>query len=681
MTFFSFFSSDRFRDFRQSEQTQLIVLSVIVGGLIGFAAAGFRELVDLMTRLLWSGTESPAVIAPSLPWWRILLVPAAGGLAVGLLIQFVAKEIKGHGVPEVMEALALREGRMRGRLAPLKALGSMITIGTGGSAGREGPIVMIGSSLGATIGAISRIPSRSVKILIAAGAAGGIGATFNTPIAGAIFAAEVILGDFGVANFTPVIIGSVLGTVVCRTIYGDVPTFPMPPHAFTFASPWELIPYALLGLLAAVAAVAFIKSMAAMTDLFESRPAVPQWVRPAAGGLLLGALALAVPQVLGVGYQNAFAILSEETTWPWTLMFLILGAKIIATSLTLGSGGSGGILSPTLLMGALLGGGLGTIVNAVAPFPTAGPGAYAMVGMGAFLAADTFAPLTAVLMLFELTANYRIILPLMLACGLATLIATRLSKVSIYTEKLWRRGTVLSRGREVNILRNIPVRDVGLKPAATVAGHTSLIDLLRLMAASTHSRFFLLDAADRLSGTIDLVDLRQVVPEQEHLRNVLVAEDIATHPVRTVTPDTGLDRVMAEFGRSHVDELPVVETGTDDHLLGVIRRQDVVARYNREILTRDLASEISRGVEEVTTRTMVPLGDRYLLAELPVPPPLRGRLLSESELRTRYRVEVVMIRPRDGGEAVLPHSDHLLTGEDLLLVVGERDAVQHLYEL
>ncbi len=672
---------DRLRSLSQNEQTQLIVLSVVIGLLTGFAAVGFRELVDLTTRLFWRGTESPAAIVADLAWWRILLLPAGGGLLVGLLTRFAAGEIKGHGVPEVMEAVALREGRLRTRLAPLKALASMITIGTGGSAGREGPIVMIGSALGATMGSISRLPSRYLKILVATGAAGGIGATFNTPIAGAIFAAEVILGDFGVANFTPVIVGSVLGTVVSRTFYGDMPIFPISPGAFEFVSPWELIPYALLGLLAAVTAFGFIRTMSSTTEFFDSRRSLPAWFRPAIGGLLLGALALVAPQVLGVGYDSVQAILGDTHAWPWLIMFGILAAKMVATSLTLGSGGSGGILSPTLLMGALLGGGLGSIVHAIAPASTAGPGAYAMVGMGALLAANTFAPLSAMLMLFELTANYRIILPLMLACGLATLIATRLTKVSIYTEKLWRRGTVLSRGREINVLRNIPVHDCALQPAATTPENTSLPELIRLMASSTHSRIFLLDAEARLSGAIDLQDLHQVIPEQEHLRNVLVAEDIATHPVRTVTPEESLDRVLAEFGRSHVDELPVVETGTEDQLLGVIRRQDVVARYNREILTRDMVAEISRGVEDVSTRTMVPLGDQYLLAELPVPRPLRGTLLQDSQLRTRYRVEVVMIRPRDGGEAVLASGEHLLTAEDLLLVVGEREAVQRLYEL
>lgn len=670
-----------FRDFGHSDQTLLISLSVVVGVLAGLSAVGFRKMVHLFTQLVWRGMESPLEAAEIVPWWLVILIPAAGGLLVGLLIRYAASEVKGHGVPEVMEAVALREGRMRLRIVPLKALASAITIGSGGSAGREGPIVLIGSALGSTIGRISKLPADFLRILVAAGAAGGIGATFNTPIAGAIFAAEIILGDFGVAHFTPVVIGSVMATAVSRSFLGDNPTFAISPDGFQFVSVWELIPYAILGLLAAITAVLFTKILATSTDLFDNRLSLPDWLRPAVGGLLLGMLALAVPQVMGVGYGTMENMLSNQHTWPWVFMFLILGAKMLATSLTLGSGGSGGIFSPTLFMGAMLGGGLGSIVHAIAPASTATPGAYAMVGMGALVAATTHAPLTAALMLFELTANYRIILPLMLACSLATLIATRLSSVSIYTEKLKKRGIVLSHGREVNILRNIPVSSVPLAEAATVSKDASLSSLMALLASSTHSRFFLLDENGALSGSIDLVDLRKVIPDQEHLRHVLVAEDVATFQIHPVTPEATLNNVMMEFGRSHVDELPVVDSEGSRNLIGVVRRQDVIARYNREMLKMDMAEEMRRGVEDAASMKTVPLGDRYLLAEIPVPVSMENMALSETELRSRYRVEVVMIKPLDGDEAVIPEGNQILKEGDQLLVVGDRDAVSKLRNL
>ena len=669
------------RYFRQSDQTLLLSLSVVVGVLAGLSAVGFRELVHLFTQVIWRGTGSPLEAAQIVPWWFVLLIPAAGGLLVGLLIKYAASEVKGHGVPEVMEAVALREGRMRSRIVPLKALASAITIGSGGSAGREGPIVLIGSALGATIGRISRLPADFLRILVAAGAAGGIGATFNTPVAGAIFAAEIILGDFGVAHFTPVVIGSVMATAVSRSFLGDSPTFAISPEGFQFVSVWELIPYAILGLLAAITAVLFTKILSTTTDIFDDHLSLPDWLRPAVGGLMLGMLALAVPQVMGVGYGTMEDMLSNQHTWPWFFMFLILGAKMLATSMTLGSGGSGGIFSPTLLMGAMLGGGLGSIVHSIAPASTATPGAYAMVGMGALVAATTHAPLTAALMLFELTANYRIILPLMLACTLATLIATRLSSVSIYTEKLKKRGIVLSRGREVNILRKIPVSSVPLAEAATVSKDAPLSSLMALLASSTHSRFFLLDENGILSGSIDLVDLRKVIPDQEHLRHVLVAEDVATSQVHPVTPEDTLNHVMQEFGRSHVDELPVVEGRGSRNLIGVVRRQDVIAPYNREMLKMDMAEEMRRGVEDTASMQTVPLGDRYLLAEIPVPDSMTGMALSESDLRSRHRVEVVMIKPLDGDEAVIPEGSQILNKGDQLLVVGDRDSVRKLKNL
>jgi CIC family chloride channel protein len=673
---------------RQSDQVALTLLSVLVGVATGYGAVGFRYLIDLFTHLCWNGSSSPSTVAAALPFWRVMLMPAAGGVLVGLLIQFVSREVKGHGVPEVMESIALREGRIRLRVVPGKALGSSITIGTGGSAGREGPIVQIGSAIGSVVGRLARMPGGYLRILVASGAAGGISATFNTPVAGAIFAAEVILGDFGVSHFTPVVVGSVMAAAVSRSFYGDQPTFHIPREAFRIESVAEFIPYVLLGLLAALAGILFIRMLTGTVTFFDRRRSLPVWTRPAVGGLVIGLMALIFPQVLGVGYEAIERSLQPGTYGPLGLMLLILLLKMLATSLTLGSGGSGGVLSPSLFIGAMLGGAVGLVVHQLAPGWTADPAAYAMVGMGAVLAATTHAPLMSAIMLFELTGNYQIILPLMLTCTLATLVASRLLGVSIYTSELLRRGVVLSRGREVNLLRSVRVRAVLSDEYSTVDAATPLPMLMTLVAASTHSRFFLVDPEGGLRGAVDLADLRQLIPDQDLLRDVLVAEDVANPAVRAVCPDDDLALVLREFERSGVDDLPVVEgkvngkgEGTAARLIGVVRKNDVIARYNREMLKRDMALEVGVGVREAEDLATVPLGDRYLLAEVPVPAAMSGKTLREIGFRTHYGAEVVLVKPHAGGAPEVPQADTRLTEGEVLLVVGEREAIGRLRSL
>ncbi|MFO7769145.1 MAG: chloride channel protein [bacterium] len=370
--------------------------------------------------------------------------------------------------------------------------------GSGRWASAGSSIVQIGSAVGSALGTFARLPGRYVRILVASGAAGGISATFNTPIAGAIFAAEVILGDFGVSHFTPVVVASVLGTAVGRSFFGTQPTFAIPEGVFHIVSVWEFLPYALLGLLAALVALVFIRALNTATRLFHHLEYLPAWARPAAGGALLGLVAVGFPQVLGVGYDAIETVLSPEPASPLLLLFLVMLAKVAATSFTLGSGGSGGLLSPSLFIGVMLGSVVGSLVQG-APFATAQSGAYAMVGMGSVLAAATHAPLTAVLMLFELTGNYQIILAMMLSCTLAT--------------------------------------------------------------------------AD----------------------------------VQAVRPEDDLSWVMHEFERTGADEIPVVDP-QEGKLLGTLRKNDVIARYNREMLQRDMAREVHEGPRHTGLPVTVPSG-------------------------------------------------------------------------
>ncbi|MGD2057935.1 MAG: chloride channel protein, partial [Anaerolineales bacterium] len=384
-----------------SEEVILIATSLVVGLGTGLGAVAFRYLIRGVE---WVGYDWFPKAFPALGTLFVVLVPAIGGLIVGLLIYNFAQEAKGHGVPEVMEAVALRGGRIRPIVALVKVLASSINIGTGGSVGREGPIAQIGSALGSTVGQLFNLSDERIRNLVACGAAAGIAATFNAPIAGVIFSLEIILGEFSVRYFSTVVISAVAASTIGQAVFGNVPAFPVT-TLYSIVSPWEFMLYPVLGILAAFLGVIFVRSLYWSEDVFDAWKFVPEWLKPGIGGALLGVLALGypivtklswerMPHIFNVGYDVIESALSNELLLGAVLVLLVL--KLIATDLTLGSGGSGGIFAPSLFMGAMLGTAFGLAANIMLPDITASPGAYALVGMAAVFAASAHAPITAV---------------------------------------------------------------------------------------------------------------------------------------------------------------------------------------------------------------------------------------------------------------------------------------------
>ena len=373
---------------------------------------------------------------PGLGIWFVLFAPVIGGLVYGPLVARFAPEARGHGVPEVMLAVNRDGGRIRPRVPLVRSLASAICIGSGGSVGPEGPIVHIGSALGSLIGQLRRLPESQLRLLVACGAAGGISATFNAPIAGVFFSLELILRKFQARSFGLVVLSSVTADAIGRAAFGNHPFLSLP--AFTLSSPLELVLYAGLGVLAAGVGLAFIRVLYAGEDLADRLWHGPDWLRPATGGILLGLLLLAVPQMYGIGYP----VLQRAVAGHYVILVLLalLAAKVLATSLTMWIGGSGGVFAPSLFMGAMLGSAYGAAAHHFMPHLAAAAGAYGLVGMGAVFAATARAPITAVIIIFELTGNYQIILPLMLAAVVTTALCNALTRDTIYTLKLRRRG-------------------------------------------------------------------------------------------------------------------------------------------------------------------------------------------------------------------------------------------------
>lgn len=560
----------------------IMTLSVVVGVATAFGAIGFVTLIEYFNELFFGLSDRIAlaasdIISTDYNLW-LPLVPMLGGLLVGPIVFKFATEAKGHGVPEVMNAVARLGGIIRPRVAAAKTLASAICIGSGGSAGREGPIIQIGSAFGSTIGQLFRMSGDRVKILVACGAAAGISAVFNAPIAGVFFSLEIILGDFANKTFAPVIISSVTASVISRAFLGDHPAFDIP--SYSLVSAWEIPLYLLMGGVLGVLAVSFTRSLVFFEDTFEKLK-ISNWVKPAIGGLLLGILALIYPQVLADGYETIR--LTTLNQMAVGTMVVLIAAKMLATCLTLGSGNSGGVFAPSLFMGAVAGGAFGVLVNHLFPGVTANPGAYAVVGMAAMVAGTTHAPITAMLIIFEMTSDYRIILPLMVTVVAAQLVAGKLFEESIYTAKLMRRGVDIRGGKDRNVLKSHTVSEVMDENFETIADSTNLLGIFGRIERSSESYFVVVDRSGNMRGVISFQNIRNFL-SQHSLDYLVIAADLVVADTETVFDTDDLDSTYKTFAVRDYKLLPVVRADSPRKVVGVVRRDELIEYYNKRLI-------------------------------------------------------------------------------------------------
>ncbi|MDR7300909.1 chloride channel protein [Haloactinomyces albus] len=562
----------------------LVALALVIGAGAGLGAIAFRWLITQATLLFSGHTDYAATPGAAHPWlpglgvWFLVLAPAVAGLIYGPLVQCFASEARGHGVPEVMYSVAERGGRIKPQVSLVKALASALCIGSGGSVGREGPIVQIGAALGSTFGRLTKLTEHRLRILVACGAAGGIAATFNAPLAGPFFAMELILQSFTVESFGAVVLASVTASVVGRAVMGNEAFLSLP--AFQLHNPSQFLLFALLGVLIGASGVLFNKVLYAVEDLCDRVWRGPEWLRPAVGGLLLGLLLLVLPQMYGVGYP----VFGNAISGSYTIAFLVLllFGKMLATSLTIGIGGSGGVFAPSLFIGAMGGTAFGMVAHELLPGMAGSPGTYGLIGMGAAFAGATRAPITGVIVLFELTGQYSIILPLMLAVVVATLVSRTISSDTVYTAKLRRRGIDLdARNRR----GKLPDRMVGTVmeelpdriPAATAPREAS-----ELLARSGHAVLPVVDDAGQYRGCVTARAVAEVLGDGERLEETV--GELAELPP-TVTTTMKLVDALDVLVQAEGTGLPVLDAD-ESGLVGWISHQTLLGSMCTAARTR-----------------------------------------------------------------------------------------------
>lgn len=575
-----------------------LFLSSLIGVVAGCGAILFQILCQAASHLALAGLagyrqSGPAgeillfrdVAVPFRPW-LIPIIPAVGGLLAGILIQRFAPEAAGHGTDEAVDAFHRRDGLIRGRVPIIKTIASALTLGSGGSGGREGPIAQIGAGFGSFLARRLSLPVRERRILLAAGVGAGVGSIFRAPLAGALFAAEVLYSD---PEFeSDVIIPAAISTIVAYCVYslkfGFGALFATP--RFEFRSAWELLPYTVLAVAVALAAGLFAKVFYAV-QAQSRRLSLPAAVKPMLGGLLTGLVALALYlasgsihalDVLSFGYGSLQDALLGRI--PWTILLLIAGGKLLTTSFSIGSGGSGGVFGPSMVIGGTMGGALGILAQHLMPGVVTQPAAFVPVGMAGFFAAAANTPISTLIMVSEMTGNYQLLLPSLWVCAIAYLVGRRWtlyrSQVRSRAESPAHRGAILA-----GVLRAMRVKDVvGERPVHVLGETASLEEVIRAFMHSSQHCFPIVDPTGRMTGSITLHQLRQHLDDSGE-QSPVIAHDLASQPGETLYLHDDLETALARMVALDVEELPIVKSKEERRVVGLLSRRDIVAVYNR----------------------------------------------------------------------------------------------------
>ncbi len=562
--------------FIHNDQVVLTLLAVAIGIVVAYGEIAFRQLIHIVQTLFY-GLQSEAVFLGSvqLVWWHMLAIPAAGGLVVGLFLHFAVPGRRARTPADVIEANAMENGRISMRVGLTTALTSAVSLGVGASAGREGPVVHLGGSIASWMTQKLNLDPALARTILGCGVAAAVSCAFNAPLAGVFFALEVVLGHYALQAFAPIVIASVVGAVVSRIHLGDTPAFSIPDY--TLGSFLELPAFILLGIICAGVAIALMASIVKTEDRFDGL-GWPIWARVPVAGLLVGAMAIYYPQVLGVGYEATDSALNELL--PLTLLLALIVAKIVATGISIGGGFGGGVFSPSLFLGAMTGGAFGLIAATALPELTASSGVYAIVGMSAVSAAVLGAPISTILIVFEITGDYQLVIAVMVGTSVASVVTQQTLGKSFFHWQLERRGLFLQRGRAGHLMQTSKVSDFMTPEVIQIAHDASLDEVREALGGASIGRLAVVDGEGRLAGVVGYKDLGNAPAGNP---GPPTASDLARGDFVTLEPDESLGRALARLEEDEPDHVVVVESRATMKVIGLFHHKRALLAVTREL--------------------------------------------------------------------------------------------------
>jgi CIC family chloride channel protein len=643
---------------RGAEPAALLVRALAVGLLSGGTGLLLRWAATEAPHLLWPGSDLVQGVALASPGAR-LVIPAVGGLLAGLVLALGLRWTGGARGWDILEAVVLRNGILPLRSALVRAASSIVTQASAGAVGREGPIVLVAAATASSLGQRLGVPARERRVLVGCGIAAGLACAYNTPVGAALFTMEIIFGSFSLEAFAPLAVSSAVATLLTWAAFGHDPVFRVP--ALALSAPWEIGLFAALGALGGATAAVFLLALRASASLYRRLP-LARPVAMATAGLVLGVVTLRYPEIVGNGREAIAALFGRP--WGAEHVLALLALRLVVTPLAVGSGTVGGVFTPTLFIGAMLGHAFGAGVRTFLPGLGAEPGAYALAGMGFLLAGTTHAPLTAVVMVFEMTLDYGIVVPLLLGSAVASLVATRLSANSVYTEALQRKAGEPEGGGVIDVLR---VADLAREEQVTVPPDLPLPRLLDAFVASRRNHLYVVDAEGRFVGAANLYDVSEALRSAES-PGAMVARDVLLPRFEATVPEESLPRVLERFAAQECERLPVLADTESRHLVGTISKRDILSVYSLELL-QSAGGRRRPGPVEPAVHSLVD--------EVPLPRDLDGRTFGESRFRERFGLALLLVRRGSAG-LLLPDAALRFASGDRLVVFGPSSRVSAL---
>jgi CIC family chloride channel protein len=666
------------RHFQRFGQSRLLLWAFATGLISGSVAALFRFLAIWLPRQIWWTDSNLVHAVGSAPTWEKLVVPVAGALMAGLALAVGTRWSGPAQGWDILEAVALRDGILYIRPALVKSLSSLMTVASAGPVGREGPMVLLAATISSLLGRRFNVSTRQLRILVGCGVAAGIAVAYNTPIGAALFTMEIIIGNFALDVFAPLVFASVAATLIARGAFGSQPVFAL--SEYTLANGWEIGLFAVLGVLGGLAAAVFLAALRLWAHCFRiSR--LPRPVAMSVAGLALGLTMFFYPQVVGNGREAIRHLFTEN--WSISLALILMGLRLILTPMSVGAGTVGGVFTPALFIGAVLGNAFGLAASRYASPWIGSPRAYALVGMGSLLAGTTHAPLTAVVMIFEMTQDYGMVLPLLVAAAGSSLVARTLNRESIYTEALRRKQASTQDSPDAEVMRSLTVRDIMRSEQTTVPVTTALPQLLDRFITTRRNHLYIVDEKNRFCGVISIADASAALRETR-TPQATVAGDIMNTRFQTTTPGEHLDEVLQRFWVEECERLPVLDGPESRRVIGTISQRDILGVYSLEVLhRRALLARFNAPDESAQEPTYVELPADHRVDEARIPESLAGVSIAEAKFRETYGLSVLMVRRIDDHGRVsrfIPDGSTRFEPRDRLIIFGSQKSVSEFQQ-